>query len=89
MGIALIINAQFQETFNPEMFSQRFGPGDLHWLVQAVPMTALVCAATTALLLLVKIVAHSLGSQHRKTRETPSISFLANPSLPTPFLTRA
>ena len=89
MGIALIINAQFQETFNPEMFSQRFGPGDLQWLIQAVPMTALVCAATIALLLLlVRIVAQSLGSQHRRTRETPPTSFLVHPSLPSPFLTR-
>ena len=77
------------ETFNPEMVSQRFGPGDLQWLVQAVPMTALVCAATIALLLLlVRIVAQSLGSQHRRTRETLSTSFLVNPRLPSPFLTR-
>ena len=77
------------ETFNPEMVSQRFGPGDLQWLVQAVPMTALVCAATIALLLLlVRIVAQSLGSQHRRTRETPPTSFLVHPSLPSPFLTR-
>ena len=71
------------------MVSQRFGPGDLQWLVQAVPMTALVCAATIALLLLlVRIVAQSLGSQHRRSRETPPTSFLVNPSLPSPFLTR-
>ena len=75
------------ETFNPEMFSQRFGPGDLQWLVQAVPMTALVCAATIALLLLlVRIVAQSLGSQHRRTWETPPTSFLVHPSLPSPLL---
>jgi len=52
-------------------------------------MTALVCAATIALLLLlVRIVAQSLGSQHRRTRETLSTSFLVNPRLPSPFLTR-
>merc|ERR1719204_3102439 len=52
-------------------------------------MTALVCAATIALLLLlVRIVAQSLGSQHRRTRETLSASFLVNPRLPSPFLTR-
>ena len=68
------------------MVSQRFGPGDLQWLVQAVPMTALVCAATIALLLLlVRIIAQSLGSQRRRTRETPPTSLLVNP---TPFLTR-
>ena len=71
------------------MFSQRFGPGDLQWLIQAVPMTSLVCAATIALLLLlVRIVAQSLEGQHRRTRETPSTSFSVNPSLPTPFPTR-
>ena len=71
------------------MVSQRFGPGDLQWLVQAVPMTALVCAATIALLLLlVRIVAQSLGGQHKRTRETHPTSFLVNPSLPSPFLTR-
>ena len=75
------------ETFNPEMVSQRFGPGDLQWLVQAVPMTALVCAATIALLLLlVRIVAQSLGSQHRRTRETPPNFLLGSSksSLPLP-----
>jgi len=53
-------------------------------------MTALVCAATIALLLLLfRIVAQSLGSQHhRRSRETPPTSFLVNPSLPSPFLTR-
>ena len=47
-----------------------FGPGGFQWLVQAVPLTALVCAATIALiLLLVGIVAQSLGSQPRRIQE--------------------
>ena len=49
-----------------------FGPGGSQWLVQAVPLplTALVCAATIALiLLLVGIVAQSLGSQPRRIQE--------------------
>ena len=47
-----------------------FGPGGFQWLVQAVPLTALVCAATIALILLVVgIVAQSLGSQPRRIRE--------------------
>ena len=48
-----------------------FGPGGSQWLVQAVPLplTALVCAATIALILLVGIVAQSLGSQPRRIQE--------------------
>ena len=47
-----------------------FGPGCFQWLVQAVPLTALVCAGTIALiLLLVKINAQSLANQPRRIQE--------------------
>ena len=55
-----------------------FGPGGSQWLVQAVPLplTALVCAATIALvLLLVRIVAQNLANQPRRIQENlPSSS---------------
>ena len=87
--IALINNAQFQRLLT-QMVSQRFGPGDLQWLVQAVPLTALVCAATIALiLLLVRIVAQSLASQPRRIQESLPSSFMVHSSGPSsPFLAR-
>ena len=56
------------------MGNQTYGSGAFQQLLQAVPVTALVCAATIALLLLfVRILAQSLGSQHRQKQEdTPS-----------------
>jgi len=57
------------------MVNQTYGSGAFQLLLQAVPVTALVCAATIALLLLfVRILAQSLASsQHRQMQEdTPS-----------------
>ena len=57
------------------MGNQTYGSGAFQQLLQAVPVTALVCAATIALLLLfVRILAQSLASsQHRQMQEdTPS-----------------
>jgi len=52
------------------MVNQSYGSGAFQLLLQAVPCTALVCAATIALLLLlVRILAQSLGSQHRRMQE--------------------
>ena len=67
-----------------------FGPGGFQWLVQAVPLTALVCAATIALiLLLVRIVAQSLASQPRRIQESLPSSFMVHSSGPSsPFLAR-
>jgi len=49
------------------MVDQTYGSGAFQLLLQAVPCTALVCAATIALLLLlVRILAQSLGSQHNR-----------------------
>ena len=60
-----------------------FGPGCFQWLVQAVPLTALVCAGTMALiLLLVKINAQSIASQPRRIQENLLSSSLAH-STPT------
>ena len=56
------------------MLNQTYGSGAFQLLLQAVPCTALVCAATIALLLLlVRILAQSLGSQHRQMQETPRL----------------
>jgi len=57
------------------MVNQTYGSGAFQLLLQAVPCTALVCAATIALLLLlVRILAQSLGSQHRRMQEdTPRL----------------
>jgi len=67
-----------------------FGLGGFQWLVQAVPLTALVCAATIALiLLLVRIVAQSLASQPRRIQESLPSSFMVHSTSPTsPFLAR-
>ena len=67
-----------------------FGPGGFQWLGQAVPLTALVCAATIALiLLLVRIVAQSLASQPRRIQESLPSSFMVHSSGPSsPFLAR-
>ena len=47
-----------------------YGSGAFQVLLQAVPCTALVCAATIALLLiLVRILAQNLGGQHRLMQE--------------------
>ena len=91
ISVALSINnTQFPETeaFNIEMVN--FGPGGFQWLVQTVPLTALVCAATIALiLLLVRIVAQSLASQPRRIKESLPSSFMVHSSGPTsPFLAR-
>ena len=60
-----------------------FGPGCFQWLVQAVPLTALVCAGNIALiLLLVRINAQSLASQPRTIQENLPSSSLAH-STPT------
>ena len=71
ISIALSINnTQFPETEAVNIEMVNFGPGGFQWLVQAVPLTALVCAATIALIfLLVGIVAQSLGSQPRRIQE--------------------
>ena len=54
------------------MLNQTYGSGAFQLLLQAVPCTALVCAATIALLLLlVRILAQSLGSQHRQMQNSP------------------
>ena len=54
-----------------------------YWLVQAVPLTALVCVGTIALiLLLVRINAQSLASQPRTIQENLPSSSLAH-STPT------
>ena len=55
------------------MVNQTYGSGAFQVLLQAVPATALVCAATIALLLLlVRILAQSLASsQHRQMQDTP------------------
>ena len=51
------------------------GSGAFQLLLQAVPCTALVCAATIVLLLILgRILAQSLGSQHRRMQEdTPRL----------------
>ena len=56
------------------MVNQTYGAGAF-LLLQAVPCTAFVCAATIALLLLlVRILAQSLGNQHRRMQEdTPRL----------------
>ena len=60
-----------------------FGPGCSQWLVQAVPLSALVCAGTIALiLLLVGTNAQSLASQPRRIQENLLSSSLAH-STPT------
>ena len=52
------------------MVNQAYGSGAFQVLLQAVPCTALVCAATIALLLLlVRILAQNLGGQHRLMQE--------------------
>ena len=56
------------------MVNQTYGQGAFQQLLQAVPVTALVCAATIALLLLlVRILAQSLGSQQRQMQEIPKM----------------
>ena len=57
------------------MVNQAYGSGAFQQLLQAVPCTALVCAATIALLLiLLRILAQSLGSQQRRMQEeTPRL----------------
>ena len=77
ISVALSINnTQFPETEGVNIEMVNFGPGGFQWLVQAVPPTALVCAATIALiLLLVGIVAKNLASQPRRIQENlPSSS---------------
>ena len=68
------------------MVNQTYGQGAFQQLLQAVPVTALVCAATIALLLLLlRILAQSLRSQQRlmQPQEIPSIHPLHHSHLQT------
>ena len=79
-----INNTQFPETEGVLIEMINFGLGGFQWLVQAVPLTALVCAATIALiLLLVRIVAQSLASQPRRIQESFPSSFMVHSRGPT------